>query len=410
MITKIGLYKDPRKQKPWVVRWYGEFDPATGKQRRYSKSFHLKRDAEEFQNQQIAAFNKGQQRDRPEEITLKDFCGDWLRTKRVEFRPETVMLYENAIVRLTDYFGANCLLSRISPWVAAKFIAEQKRLDGRDDELSNWARHRTLRNCKTMFQDAVTWELIPRNPFTGVKAPKCITRSWHYVQPEEFARLLNASNGKYSVRLRHRAFYALAYCCGLRYGEVVNLTWQYIDFENAVVRINNRPATAILPSFSVKDAESRTVPVPQHCLDILIDLKNYNDATDQTPYVVLDDRQYQTVMAKWQRFKQQRRSWRNRDMQNNALTTFKRHVKWAGIQQNGTLAIHTLRKSCIQNWANNITNPEVVRVLAGHADLQTTMKYYAQADSEQMEKAAAVIDALLSKADARMTPGTNFNL
>ena len=51
----------------------------------------------------------------------------------------------------------------------------------------------------------------------------------------------------------------------------------------------------------------------------------------------------------------------------------------------------------------------VVRVLAGHADLQTTMRYYAQADSEQMAKAAAAIDALLSKTDARMTPNTGFD-
>lgn len=31
------------------VRWFGEYDPATGKQRRYSKSFRLKVEAEEFQ-------------------------------------------------------------------------------------------------------------------------------------------------------------------------------------------------------------------------------------------------------------------------------------------------------------------------------------------------------------------------
>lgn len=33
MIAKIGLYRDPRRKKPWVVRWFGEYDPATGKQR-----------------------------------------------------------------------------------------------------------------------------------------------------------------------------------------------------------------------------------------------------------------------------------------------------------------------------------------------------------------------------------------
>ena len=39
MITKIGLYKDPRKQRPRVIGWFGEYEPNTGKQRRYSKSF-----------------------------------------------------------------------------------------------------------------------------------------------------------------------------------------------------------------------------------------------------------------------------------------------------------------------------------------------------------------------------------
>ena len=49
MITKIGLYRDPRKKKPWVVRWFGEYDPTTEKQRRYLKAFRLKTEAEEFQ-------------------------------------------------------------------------------------------------------------------------------------------------------------------------------------------------------------------------------------------------------------------------------------------------------------------------------------------------------------------------
>ena len=46
-----------------------------------------------------------------------------------------------------------------------------------------------------------------------------------------------------------------AYCCGLRYGEVVSLTWQGINFENAEVRIDNRPATTTLPPFFVRGAE-----------------------------------------------------------------------------------------------------------------------------------------------------------
>jgi hypothetical protein len=60
MIEKIGIYRDPRnKNKPWVVRWFGDYNPATGKQRRYSKSFRLKVEAEKFQADQRETFHKG---------------------------------------------------------------------------------------------------------------------------------------------------------------------------------------------------------------------------------------------------------------------------------------------------------------------------------------------------------------
>ena len=59
--TKISLIKDSRegRKKPWLVRWYGRFDPTIGKQKRYSKSFALKKDAERFIEQLQADFDTG---------------------------------------------------------------------------------------------------------------------------------------------------------------------------------------------------------------------------------------------------------------------------------------------------------------------------------------------------------------
>ncbi|MDM8005413.1 MAG: hypothetical protein QUV05_04575 [Phycisphaerae bacterium] len=49
MTTKVGLCYDKRnKGRPWVARWFGEYDTTTGKQRHYSKAFARKRDAEAF--------------------------------------------------------------------------------------------------------------------------------------------------------------------------------------------------------------------------------------------------------------------------------------------------------------------------------------------------------------------------
>jgi len=57
------------------------------------------------------------------------------------------------------------------------------------------------------------------------------------------------------------------------------------------------------------------------------------------------------------------------------------------------LALHTLRKCCITNWANNTNNLELVRKLAGHADIKTTMQYYSE---EQRRKAAEATNRLLA--------------
>jgi integrase len=110
--------------------------------------------------------------------------------------------------------------------------------------------------------------------------------------------------------------------------------------------------------------------------------------------VVLDDRQYRTAVKKRQRYQEQKKPLTNRDMKNNILTTFKRYLRWAGIKSDGNLSIHTLRKCCITNLANEINNPEVVMELAGHSDIKTTMQYHSKVTKEQRQKAAKAIDKL----------------
>ena len=176
--------------------------------------------------------------------------------------------------------------------------------------------------------------------------------------------------------------------------------WNDIDFKKAEIRIEDRPATTTRRPFVVKDTESRRVPVPEHLLNLLVDVKSYNDLPDQTPYVALNEKHYRTAVNKCNRYQMQKRPWVSRDMQNNALVTFKRHVRWAGIEPDGSLSIHTLRKCCITNWANSISNPEVVLVLAGHADIKTTMDYYSQVNDEQRQKAAQTIDNLIANSGA----------
>lgn len=396
---KVGVYKDGRnRNRPWIVRWFGVYNSATGKRRRYTKSFRLKVQAEEFQASQSEGFRKGAQRDVAGKTRLDVFCTSFLKVRKGDLRSGTVTLYENSIERLLSYFGPNCLLSSITPQSGNEFVAELKRMDGQSKPLSNWARQRVLRNCKTLFQTAVTWELIARNPFAKVKAPRCVTPKWHYIKASEYKELF-----KIAPSLRRKCIYALAYCCGLRFGELFSLTWTDVDFEARELTVQDHPSTTTRPPFAVKDFEARTIPIAKHCLKLLVDLRTYNSATDQTPYVLLDESQYKTVIAKWKRDQRNNRAWRNQDLAPSALCRFKKDVERAGIIPTAKLTIQTLRKSCVLNWANEVSNPEVVRVLAGHSDLKTTMEYYSQITDDQRARAAAETDRLLETVDVRMT-------
>jgi integrase len=390
MVKKIGIYREPRnKGRPWTVRWYGEYNPTAGTQRRYTKSFRTKRQAEEYRAQVEIDFRQGAQRDRAEQVFLGEFCRDYLKIRSPEIRPSTRRIYENTIYRLVGHFGSDCPLSNITPHMAVTFLAELKRLDGRDGNLSKSQIRKKLLNCKTMFGAAVSWGLIPTNPFKTQKPPKCVPRAWHYLKPPEYKALLEAAPS-----LVWRALYALAYTGGLRLGELVNLVWAELDFEKGYVAIRNHKGTDRMPPFYVKDYEERTIPLPADTLQILQRLRQDNPTVFKVPYIVMTERRFENIVAKWQLFREQRRPWTNKDMSNNVLTNFKRHVRKAGIEPNGQLAIHTLRKSCIQTWADHLP-PNVTKELAGHSSLETTMAYYSQVDDYHRVKAAQIMDAWL---------------
>ncbi len=397
MITKIGLYKDPRKKRPWIVRWFGLPDLATGRKKRYSRSFKCKADAEKFQAKQLVTFDDGQLRDKSEDKTLSDLCNCWLTVKRR--RPATIKDYRWTMGRLINHFGPKRLLRQITPQGADLFLAAQKPVE--KEQFSEWTRDKILRNTNALFNKAVKWDWIAKNPFEGVERPELILRDWHYVTPREYQRLLDAAPSP-----RWQAVYALAYTAGLRFSELFNLTWNDVDIEVGEVRIRNRKGTDDTPPFTVKTKKSvRTIPLPNHTIDIVKRLRR-KVALQKVPFVLLSKRQYEGVLAKWERYQRERKVWDVESIVNNVPRELNRHLRKAKIDagEDKTLTLHTLRKCAGKNWADNMDNPKTVQELMGHASLQTTMQFYNRVSRSDRKKAAEVVDGLLKKSDAGETP------
>jgi integrase len=341
--------------------------------------------------------------------TLSSFCKDWLNARKPDLRPASYELYQYAIKRLETYFGKEVCVQDVTPKDAVVFVSKQKSLArGHEGKiLSDWSREQIKRYCKLIFDAAVKWSLIRTNPFDALRFKKPTTKRWHRVTAAEYHAMLEAA-----PTLRWKVFYALAYTSGARVGELFSLTWSDIDFENSRLVIANRDGTIDMPPFYVKDHEARRIPLPKHTIDLLTEWQA--KAPEGVPYILLTKERYERVKAKWQRLRKQRQPWKNRYMVNNVLRDFKRHFRWAGIKPVAKLTVHTLRKSCGQNWADHLPM-NVVKELMGHSKAETTLEYYSQVDKDHEQKAARVIQKLLEsvdeskKTDARLTPGAVFH-
>jgi integrase len=85
------------------------------------------------------------------------------------------------------------------------------------------------------LDQAVKWTLIPRNPADAVKAPSASSKEMHPLSADEARQLLEAAHGD-----RLEALYVLAVHTGMRRGELLGLTWEDVDLDNATVRCTGR--------------------------------------------------------------------------------------------------------------------------------------------------------------------------
>ncbi len=394
----ISLTKDTRsiRKKPWLVRWTGEYNPITDKQKRYSKSFAKKKDAEAFIAQKVQDFDAGLPRDEVS-LTLEKLWNKFERSQKGLLTAGTFDNYEETYKRLKAFFGPNTLVKHIRNEHAEEFLSQLTFLSPKyqkiQKSISDSTRNRILRGCKRIFNKALEWQYIRVNPFEKIKQVKAKTQKWHRITPDEFKSLLNGTDS-----VRQKAFYAVLYGCGLRTGEAINLLWdgRTIDFETIRITLSNRPGTRNIPPFSLKDYESRSVPMPNYVVNLLLQLQEQSEP--DCPFVFIDKNRWQRVQQKWFRFQEQgiERKWTNKELHGNLLRQFQRTCKRAGIISTDKLTIHCMRKS----WACNLVDASVpihtLMKLGGWSSMETCQQFYLQSSDENEKKAVQELDKLVS--------------
>ena len=117
--------------------------------------------------------------------------------------------------------------------------------------------NRELAFMKTMFNLAVEWGWLKENSAEKVRLLRGEEKRLRILSREEITRLLEAS----AVYLRPILIAAIS--TGMRKGEVLDLKWEDVDFDNGFIRVERS-----------KNAEARNVPIIPFLRDTLFGLKH----------------------------------------------------------------------------------------------------------------------------------------
>jgi len=357
----------------WIVRWY----ETNGKRR--GKLFDKKRYAERFASEKQQLVNVDKQ-DEPAKISLKEFTSEHKKVMQKQISDKTLVSQIRVLKMLADFLGQDNLLRKITPRNAEAFIAYRLK-----QKLSLATINHDIRTLKRVFNLAIEPRGYLRegtNPFGKIKQRKLTPKTIKYLSISEYRALIVAS-----PTLWWKAFLSVAYCCGLRRSEILNLTWADVDFINQLLHVRAKEESAQVLKWETKTHENRSVPLPDETSQYLANLQV--ESMEGFPYIFINPERVFHIKQK-----QKQGKWSDvKDIRNNFSRDFERIRKRAGITN---CSVHDLRRSAITNWAQALPI-QVVQQFAGHSDITTTRKYYLSVRPEDVKRASDFMNSLLQK-------------
>jgi|GEM_PF-646860 len=116
--------------------------------------------------------------------------------------------------------------------------------------------NKDIRYLKAIFNRAVHLRILQENPVKGIRALRQNQRHGRHLEQVEISKVVLAA-GEY------RPLIITALNTGLRAGELFNLRWADVDFEEKIIRLTNRP------EWHTKNYKDRLIPMTELLFDVL---------------------------------------------------------------------------------------------------------------------------------------------
>ena len=259
-VREAGLWK--AKDGKGYIAEVSYIDPHTHQRVREMKRTHRLDLAREWRQTKKADALRGEvtRRKKRNVILFKDFADEYFKQWSLDRKASTVYGEKNRIdTILKPHFGSKPIHT-ITRKDIERFIAlrrKQGRLRKRQDNpevkgVSAASTNRELCRLKNMFKMAVAWGYIDSNPADGITQAKEPIEPADFLSKEEVNTLLDRCDGDV------KPVFLLAVNTGMRWGELMSLTWRDVDFERGLITV-----------WQAKNSETRHVPMNQAVRDAL---------------------------------------------------------------------------------------------------------------------------------------------
>jgi integrase len=304
-------------------------------------------------------------------MTFREFIEVW-RADHVatqELKPATIRGYDSVIERhLLPAFGDQ-RMDRITAEHIRRFFKQKQ--EGTSEKtsrpLSKKTLVNTLRLLNSIFNFAMTIELLVKNPCKGIKLPRAPKREMDFLRPEEVRAFLAAFTDD-----EMRCLFTTAVMTGIRRGELLGLQWDDIDFGASVIRVRR----------SISNGE---IQLPK--------TEKSRRAIQVGPELLKTMRAHKLRTGGRSSFVFTTKSGTLLDPDNLVKRVFEPTLLAAGIERH--IRFHDLRHTYASILINEGANLKFVSEQLGHASIVITLDRYSHLIAERHDDTVSKFEKLL---------------
>lgn len=306
--------------------YYAYYRQSNGKKIRVSTKTKFKKDALKFLNE---FENKVRLQSQKTTIALNELKVKYLGVIEITHSRKSLKHSRSSLEKFIAVVGGDTSINHIDKSMCESFILNRFKT-------AKYSGLLQLRHLKAIFNRAINWGYLDKNPFNGIKLKI----------PQNHPIFINKNELKLIIEKETNpilsSFYQFAFYTGMRLSEIINLEWDEIDLELKTINVRNKD------DFTTKSKKERVIPISNVVYDLLLIMSKKSNHIFSNNLVKL-----------------------NPDFVSKSFKNCIRNIPTL----NQKIHFHTLRHSFASNLAQKGATLYAIKELLGHSNITTTQIY-----------------------------------